>query len=88
MRIVGTLTPAAFRRLCVDDDAVRSNGLGPRLPKRGIYGGNKELVAAKAAMLRFFHQFNYFTAVSTHQVSAGNISNALGQRAATAKTLL
>ena len=38
MYIVGKLTPAAgaFRRLCVDDDGVRSTGLEPRLPKCGI----------------------------------------------------
>ena len=37
MSIVGKLTPAAgaFRRLCLDDDRVRSIGLEPRLPKCG-----------------------------------------------------
>ena len=41
MRIVGKRAPAAgaFRRLCVDDEGVRSIGLEPRLPKCGIYRG-------------------------------------------------
>ena len=48
MSIVGQLPPAAgaIRRLCVDDDGVLSIELEPRLPKCGIYGGNKEQVAA------------------------------------------
>ena len=43
MSIVRKLTPAAaaFRRLCEDDDGVRSIGLEPQLPKCGIYGGDK-----------------------------------------------
>ena len=57
MSIVGKLTPAAcaFRRLCADDDGVRSIGLEPRLPKCGIYGGDKEQVATEAAKLRIAH---------------------------------
>ena len=47
--IVGKLRPTTgtFRRLCMDDDAVRSIGLEPRLPKCGIYGSDKELVPPK-----------------------------------------
>ena len=67
INIVGKLTPAAggFRSLCVDDDGVRSIGLKPRLPKCGIYGGDKELVAAKAAKLQIAHQLDCFTAVGS-----------------------
>ena len=67
MSIVSTLTPAAgaFRRLCVDDDGIRSIGLELRLPKCGIYGGDKEQGAAEAAKLRIAHQLDSFTAVGT-----------------------
>ena len=38
MSIIGKLTPAAgaFRRLCMDDDGVRSIRLEPRLRKCGV----------------------------------------------------
>ena len=87
MNIVGKLMPAAgaLRRLCVDDDGVRSIGLVPRLPKCGIYGGDKEQVAAEAATLRIAHGF---TAVGTPVGSADYVSNALGRRAATVETLV
>ena len=90
MSIVGKLTPAAgaFRRLCVDDEGVRSIGLEPRLPKCGIYGGDKEQVAAEAAKLRITHQLDGFTAVGTPLGSAECVSNALGRRAATVETLV
>ena len=90
MSIVGKLTPAAgaFRRLCVDDEGVRSIGLEPRLPKCGIYGGDKEQVAAEAAKLRIAHQLDGFTAVGTPPGSAEYVSNALGRRAATVDTLV
>ena len=53
MNIVGKLISAAgaFRRLCVDDDGVRSNWLNPRKPKCGVFGGDKELVDAEATKL-------------------------------------
>ena len=88
MRIVGklTTTAVAFRRLCVDDNGVHSIGLEPRLPKCGIYDGDKEQVAAEAARLRIAHQPNGFTAVSTPLGSAEYISNARGRRAATVET--
>ena len=88
--IVSKLTPAAaaFRRLCVDDDGVRSIGLEPRLPKCGIHGGDEELVAAEAAKLRIAHQLDGVTAVGTPLGSAEDVSNALGRRAATVKTLV
>ena len=90
MSIVGRLTPAAgaFRRLCVDDDGVRSTGLEPRLPKCGIYGGDKEQVAAQAAKLQITHQLDGCTAVGTPLGSAEYVSNALGRRAATVETLV
>ena len=90
MNIVGKFTPAAgmFRRLCVDDEGVRSIGLEPRLPKCGIYGGNKEQVAAEAAKLRIAHQIDGFTAVGTPLGSAEFVCNALGRRAALVKALV
>ena len=90
MSIVGNLTPAAgaFQRLCVDDDAARSIGLEPRLPKCGIYGGDKKQVAAEAARLWIAHQLNSFTAVGTPLGSAEYVSKALGRRAATVETLV
>ena len=90
MNIVGKLTPAAsaFRRRCTDDDGVRSIGLQPRLPKCGIYGGDKELIAAEAAKLRIAHQLDGFTAVGTPLGSAEYVCNALGRRAATVETLV
>ena len=90
MNIVGKLTPiaGAFRRLCVDDEGVRSIGLEPRLPTCGIYGGGKEQVAAEAAKLRIAHQLDGFTVVGTPSGSAEYISNALGRRAATVETLV
>ena len=90
MSMVGKLTPAAvaFRRLCVNDDGVRSIGLEPRLPKCGIYSGDKEQVAAEAAKLRIAHKLDGFTAVGTPLGSAGYVSNARGQRAATVDTLV
>ena len=80
MNIVGKLTSAAgaFRRLCVDDAGVRSVGLEPRLPRCGIYGGDKALVAAEAAKLRIAHQIDGFTAVGTPPGSDECVSNALG----------
>ena len=90
MSIVGKLTPAAgaFRPPWVDDDGVRSIGLEPRLPKCGIYGGDKEQVAAEAAKLRIAHKLDGFTAVGTPLGSAEYVSNALGRRAATVETLV
>ena len=90
MNIVGKLTPAAgaFRQFCVGDDGVRSIGLEPRLPKCGIYGGDKDLVAAEAAKLRIAHQLDGFIAVGTPLRSAEYVSNALGRRAATVGTLV
>ena len=88
MNIVGKLTSAAFRRLCVDDDGVRSIGLEPRLPKCGIYGGDKALFVAEAANLRTAHQLDGLTAVGTPVLSAQYVSNALGRRAATVETLV
>ena len=90
MGIVCKLTPAdgAFRRLCVDDDGVRSQGLEQRLPKCGIYGGHKEKVAAEAAKLRFAHQLDGFTAVGMPLGSAEYVSNAMGRHAATVETLV
>ena len=88
---VGKLTPAAgaFRQLYEDDDGVRSKGLGlePRLPKCGIYGGDKVLVAAQAAKVWTAHQVDGFNAVGTPLESAEYISNALGWRAATVEKL-
>ena len=57
MSIVGYLTPAAgaFRRLCMDDEGVRSIVLELRHPRFGIYGGDKEQVAAEAVKLRIVH---------------------------------
>ena len=83
MNIVG-----AFRRLCVDDDGVRSIGLEPCIPKCGIYGGDKELAATEAAKHRITHHINRFTTVGTPLGSAKYASNALGRRAATAETLV
>ena len=90
MNIVDNLTPAAgaFRRLCVDNDGVCSIGLEPRLPKCGIYGGDKEQVAAEAAKLRIAHQLEGFTAVGTPLGSGEYTSNALGRRAAMVETLV
>ena len=90
MNTVGKFKPnaAAFQQLRVDDDGVRSIGLQPRLPKCGIYGGDKELVAAKAAKLRTAQQRDCFTAVGSPLGSAENMSNALGRRAATVETLV
>ena len=76
------------RRRVPDDDGVRSIGLEPRLPKCGIYGGEKEQVAAEAAKLRMAHQLDGFTAVGTPLGSAEYNSNALGRRAATVETLV
>ena len=80
MSIVGKLTPAAgaFRRLCVDDDGVRSIGLEPRPPKCGIYGGAKEQVAAEATKLRIAHKLDGFTAVGTPLGSAEYIPTPWG----------
>ena len=77
MNIIGKLMPAAgaFRRLCVDDGQVRSIELEPRLPKCGIYGGDKEQVAAEAAKFRTAHQLDGFTAVGTPPGSAEFVSN-------------
>ena len=88
--IVGKVTPVAgaFRRLCVDDDGVRSTGLEPRLPKCGIYGGDKEQVTAEASKPRIEHQLDGFTAAGTPLGSSEYVSNALGQRAATVETLV
>ena len=85
MNIVGKLTPAAgaFRRLCVDDDRVRSIGLELRLPKCGICGGDKALVAVEAANLRIAPHLDGFTAVGAPLGSAEYVRNALGRRAAT-----
>ena len=90
MSIVGKLTPAAgtFRRLCVDDDGVRSIGLEPRLPKCDIYGGDKEQVVAEAAKLRIAHQLDGFTAVGTPLGSAEYVSNAMRRLAATMEKLV
>ena len=90
MSIVGKLTPAAgaFRRMCVDDDGVRSIGREQRLLKCGIYGGDNEQVAAKAAKQRIAHQLDGFTAFGTPLGSAEYVSNALGRRAATVETLV
>ena len=90
MNIVGKLTPAAgaFRRLCVDEQGVRSIGLEPRLLNGGMYGGDKESVAAEAAKLRIAHQLDGFTAIGTPLGSAGNVPNALGRRAATVEMLV
>ena len=91
MNIVGNLTPAAsaFRRLCVDDAGVCSSiGLEPRLPKCGIYGGDKEQVDAEAAKLRIAHQFDGLTAVGMPLGSAEYVFNALARRAATVETLV
>ena len=88
--IAGTLGPAAgaFRRLCVDDDGVRSIGLEPRMSKCGIYGGDKGKVAAEAAKLQITHQLDGFTAVGTPLGSAEYVSQALAQRAATVESLV
>ena len=90
MNIVGKLTPAAGAcwRLCVDEDGVHSIGLEPRLPKCGIYGGDKALVAAEAAKLWIALQRDRFTAVGTPLGSAAYVSNALGRRAAMVETLV
>ena len=90
MKFVGKLTPAAgaVQRLCADDDGVRSIGLEPLLRKCGIYGGDKEQVAADAAKLRIAHQHAGFTVVGTPLGSVEYISNALGRRAATVETLV
>ena len=90
MNIVGKLTPAAgaLRRLCVDDDGVRSVGLEQRLPKCGIYGGDKSLVATEVAKLRIAHKLDGFTAVGTPLESAEHVSNALGRRATPMETLV
>ena len=90
MNVVGKLTPAAvaFRRLCLDEHGVCSIGLAPCLPKCGIYGGDKELVAAEAAKLRIAHQLDGFTTVGKPLGSAEYISNAPGRRAATVETLV
>ena len=90
MNIVCKLTSAAgaFRRLCVDDDGVCSIGLELRLPKCGIYGGDKALVATEAAKLRIAHHLNGFTAVGDPLGSAEYVCNALGRRAATVETLV
>ena len=87
--LVGKLTQAAgaFRRLCVDDTGVLI-GLEPRLPECGIYVGDKELVAAEAAMLWIAHQLDGFNSVGTALGSAKYICNALGRRAATVETLV
>ena len=72
----------------MDDDGVRSIGLELRLPKCGIYGADKELVATEAAKLRIAHQLDGFTAAGTPLGSAGYVSNALGRRAATVEMLV
>ena len=80
LNIVAKLTPAAstFRQLCVDDDGARSIGLEPRLHKCGIYGGDKEVVAAEAAKLRIAHQLDGFTMVGTPLGLAEYVPKALG----------
>ena len=89
MPLSGKITPAfgAFRRLCMDDAGVRSVGLDPQLPRCGIYGGHKELVAAEAAKLRIAHQLDGSTAAGTPLGSAEYVCNALVWRAATVETL-
>ena len=88
--IAGKHTPAAgaFRRLCVNDDGVCTIGLESRLPKCGVYGGDKALVAAEAAMLQITHQLDSFTAVGTPLASADYVSNALGRRSDSVETLV
>ena len=81
-------TGARTTRLCVDDEGVRSTGLEPRLPKCGIYGGDKEQVTAEASKPRIEHQLDGFTAAGTPLGSSEYVSNALGQRAATVETLV
>ena len=71
----------------MDDDEVRSLGLEPRLPKCGIYGCDKELVATEAAKLRIAHQL-VGTAVGTPLGSVEYVCNALGRRAATVEALV
>ena len=90
MNIVGKLTPAAdtFQRLSVDNDGVHSIGLEPRLPKCGIYGGDKEQVAAEAAKLQTAHQLDGFTAVGTPLRSTEYDSTSLGRHAAAGEMLV
>ena len=84
----GSRRPPALRRLCVDDDGVRSKGIEPQLPKCGICGGDKGQVAAEAAKLRVAHLLDGFTAVGTHLGSAEYVSNALGRYAAPVEKLV
>ena len=90
MSVVGKLTPAAgvFRPLSMDEQGVRSIGLEPRLLNGGIYGGDKEQVAAEAAKLQIAHQLDGLTAVGTPLGSAEYVSNALGRHAATVEILV
>ena len=90
MNAVGKVTPAAgaFRWLCADDDGVSSIGFEPQFLKCGIYGGDKELVAAKAAKLRIAHQLDGFPTVGTPLGSPEYVSNFLGRRVVTVETLV
>ena len=90
MNVVGKLTPAAgaFWRLCVDNDRVRNIGLELRLPKCGIYGGDKQQVVAEAAKLRIGHQLDGFAAVGLPLESAEYFFTAQGRRAATVATMV
>ena len=90
MNIVGKLTPAAdtFQRLSVDNGGVHSIGLEPRLPKCGIYGGDKEQVAAEAAKLQTAHQLDGFTAVGTPLRSTEYDSTSLGRHAVAGEMLV
>ena len=65
VNVVGKLTPAAgtFRRLCVDDEGFRSIWLEPRLPKCGIYGVDKEQVAAEATKLQIAHKLDGLSSI-------------------------
>ena len=56
--IVGAVAPgaAAFRRLCVEEDGVRSIGLEANLGKCGIHGGDAAAAAAVATELGIQHQ--------------------------------
>ena len=78
--IVGKLTPAAgaFRKLCVDDDGVRSIGLEPRLSKCVIYGGDKARVAAEAAKLRIAYQLDS-SALKGHRCGRAAVARAAAE---------
>lgn len=72
---------AAFRRLCIDEDGVKSIGLSPNLGKCGVHGGDAADAADAAQELGIQHERRGVKAVGTPVGTPEFVAEALSQRA-------